>query len=266
MRIANAGLFTNTQMHEYLSSVINKCSIANEYQALQEASATEGIAGCVAVPASSTVHQANGIAGYANTLAASSAGTTNNAVGVYGQCRNLANASACWGLNNVVQDVTGMTGHIMIGNEVDVNLKGIPDRLHGILVTGLPETGTMPAAPPPGNTNGSLARADLLEFFFENGLSFPAGIVFSRGSVNGTGLQLDGTCNTGSAPCVSQSVTYTSYDNSDQPHTVVDLSGYGVPTMNCAVGSTYRNSAAASASTVFYVCYPANTWSAAEVR
>jgi hypothetical protein len=41
--------------------------------------------------------------------------------------------------------------------------------------------------------------------------------------------------------------------------------GAGVPTSNCSIGSQYNNTAASSTSTVIYVCYPANTWTAVTV-
>jgi hypothetical protein len=40
----------------------------------------------------------------------------------------------------------------------------------------------------------------------------------------------------------------------------------GVPTMACQVGDTDTNSSATSASTVFYVCFPANKWTAVAVH
>ena len=42
-------------------------------------------------------------------------------------------------------------------------------------------------------------------------------------------------------------------------------SGAGVPTANCSIGSTYTNTRATSKSTLLYVCYPANTWTAVMV-
>lgn len=45
--------------------------------------------------------------------------------------------------------------------------------------------------------------------------------------------------------------------------TVVNFAG--VPSGNCAVGTLATNTAAASASTVLYVCAPANTWTAVAV-
>jgi hypothetical protein len=43
------------------------------------------------------------------------------------------------------------------------------------------------------------------------------------------------------------------------------FTSYGVPTQNCAVGSIDQNASAASASTVLYVCAPANVWTAVTV-
>lgn len=218
--VINGGIFTNAQMNDYLLSEVGGINNSTEYNTLQVGNfATEGISGGVAIPIGSSVHQANGVAGYASTAQSSSAGTSSNAVGVYGQCRTLANGSACWGVNQVVQDLPGQTNHLLFGDEVDFNLVGAPTRAHGILVTGLPSSGTMPAAPPVGNTNGSLSRADLLEFYFENGVSWPAGIVFSRTAVNGPGLQLDGTCAAGAVPCSSSSISMTGYDGSNVAHT-----------------------------------------------
>lgn len=42
-------------------------------------------------------------------------------------------------------------------------------------------------------------------------------------------------------------------------------SAAGVPSANCAIGTIGENLSASSASTVLYVCYPANTWTAITV-
>jgi hypothetical protein len=42
-------------------------------------------------------------------------------------------------------------------------------------------------------------------------------------------------------------------------------SGSGAPTGNCSAGSLYTNSSASSSSTVLYICYPANIWTALSV-
>lgn len=41
--------------------------------------------------------------------------------------------------------------------------------------------------------------------------------------------------------------------------------GSGVPSGSCSIGALYSNTSATSASTVLYVCYPANTWTAITV-
>lgn len=48
--------------------------------------------------------------------------------------------------------------------------------------------------------------------------------------------------------------------SSIQTGTATWTSGSGVPHGNCGVSSLYSNSSAINASTVLYVCYPANTW------
>lgn len=250
LTVQNAGLFTNTQMNEYLSSIVNGCNPLTEFQATQGSqTVTAGLTGCVSMPSTSTVHQVNGVEGYVTSNANSSSGTTNNAVGLYGQCRNLVSNGACWGQNTLVQDLVGDSGHVMIGNEIDLNLKGAPARFHGIGIYGAAPSGTMPAAPPVGNTNGSLSRAAVIEAFFPSGLQWPAGLVFSRGSVNGPGLQLDGTCYTGAQPCSSQTITQTGYDGSNVAHTsslftdsngnynIVPASGGGVKLAAAPIGS-----------------------------
>jgi hypothetical protein len=47
--------------------------------------------------------------------------------------------------------------------------------------------------------------------------------------------------------------------------TAVWTSAAGAPSGNCTVGSLYTNTTASTASTVLYVCQPANTWSAVQV-
>jgi hypothetical protein len=47
--------------------------------------------------------------------------------------------------------------------------------------------------------------------------------------------------------------------------TLCVYAGAGVPSINCAIGSLWLRSDAPSASTVAYVCYPLNTWSAVTV-
>lgn len=138
----NAGVFTNTQTNEYLQSLVGTCTTA-EYNTVQTGNfTTDAMAGCVDMPITATVHQINGIAGYVtNHVNVSQSG---GAVGGYFQGRQLANNGSSWGINGLVQDVGGLTGHQLISNELDINVLGTPARAWGILINGA-STGTIPA-------------------------------------------------------------------------------------------------------------------------
>lgn len=69
---------------------------------------------------------------------------------------------------------------------------------------------------------------------------------------------LVGTINAGHLPSINA-------NGSMSDSGIAASSGTGVPSGNCSVGALYTNSAASSASTVLYVCYPANTWNAVTV-
>lgn len=156
LKVSNAGVFTNTQMNDYLTSVINGCSTLTEFQATQGNSnyATEAVSGCVAYPNGATVHQANGVAGYANST--NSTVLTGGAVGGYFSGRQLVNSGASWGINSIVMDTSGVSGDQLASNETDVNFAGSPARVWGIIITGA-STGTTPSGI--GNAAGLDIRA-----------------------------------------------------------------------------------------------------------
>lgn len=113
--ITNSGVFTNTQMNEYMQSLLNSCSPSTEWTATQGTKATDALTGCVASPAGATA-QANAVAGYASGNPGASI------VGGYFQGRCLANNCNSWGMNAVAQDVAGLTtGVSLYGNDVNVN-------------------------------------------------------------------------------------------------------------------------------------------------
>ncbi len=117
LNITDAGVFSNTQQNEYFQSLINGCSPATEFAAMFSGNfATDGLAGCVATPASGNVLQTNGVAGYVNSLS-----TTINAVGVLGIARCLATGCSIWGDNPVAVD-NGFAVTQMYGSEVDINV------------------------------------------------------------------------------------------------------------------------------------------------
>ena len=115
---SNAGVFTNTQMNEYVRSIIGGCSALAEYQRVQgfSAFASEAISACITSPNGATNHQSNAIAGYAST---NNGGLGGFAVGGYFSSACLVTGSHCTGSNSVVIDVAGMTSIGMTGNETD---------------------------------------------------------------------------------------------------------------------------------------------------
>lgn len=98
--VSNPGVFTDTQMNAYLTSLVNGIVPATEFQVEQGAhNATEAITAGIAFPMGSTVYQGNVIAGYAKTLS-----TTTNVVAGYFQTRIGINSGKGWGVNPVFDD------------------------------------------------------------------------------------------------------------------------------------------------------------------
>lgn len=123
LAVTSPATFTNTQMNDPATSLLNGLSPLTEYQAAQgNQYTTDGIIGGVLVPSSATVFQVNGITGYVKNTSSTVAG-----VGIYGQGRCVAstNGARCWGSNLVSTDVTD-AGHsptvtsTLFGLETDV--------------------------------------------------------------------------------------------------------------------------------------------------
>jgi hypothetical protein len=122
-----AGVFTNTQMNEYLQVILNDCNARTEFQSVQGSnSATDAIVGCLAVPRTSSVWQPNAVAGYVNSTSQDS-----HAVGGYFQARALANKTQIWGANFVVQAGEGIANAKLTGLEVDMNQSSGVDNKYG---------------------------------------------------------------------------------------------------------------------------------------
>lgn len=111
----------NTQMNEYMQSLLNGCSPTTEFTDVQGSHfSTDALAGCTSVPGSSTMWQSNAVAGYA----VSSSNSTNVAGG-YFQARGAVAGYNIWGLNPVAFDFPypGGGGN-MTGIEVDTQPQG----------------------------------------------------------------------------------------------------------------------------------------------
>lgn len=128
---SNAGIFTDTQFNEYLTSLIGGINLQTEYQASGFIhNLTEGLAGGVAVPVGSTVTQADGVAGWVNNSS-----TSTNAVGGYFHARCLATGTACWGANPAVSSTPGHAA-TLIGQETDINVTNAGDSAAGMTIAG----------------------------------------------------------------------------------------------------------------------------------
>lgn len=131
MNVTNAGTFTNTQVNLYVQSILNGCSVATEYQSTQgPQNITESITGCIAIPATSTVHESDGVAGFVNNSS-----TATNGVGVYGQARALVSNAHVWGANFVGSD-NGFSDNEVLGAEVDIVSTNAASQGAGIVLQG----------------------------------------------------------------------------------------------------------------------------------
>lgn len=204
----NAGLFTNTQMNLYISSLLNGCNPTTLFQLTHSSVfSTDGFTSCVLVPSSSTVTQINGISAMVQNNANSSTGSVNNAVG--GSFVGYAGASGAWvwGINPLVSDAAGLTSTGLL-NEYDLNIFGTPGYVSLFRVNGF-VTGTMPAGIAPGSSaNAGSALMDVVHGVSTNPV-WPVGLNFQDGSISNIVLQVGALCTSGS--CASPKIAFTSY-------------------------------------------------------
>lgn len=104
----NAGVFTDTQMNQYVKANIGGINFLTEFQVLEGThGVTDGFSGGVNCLPGATVLQCNGVAGYVvNSTSASIGG----GMGGYFQDRATVANSHNWGSNSVVADTTGCCG------------------------------------------------------------------------------------------------------------------------------------------------------------
>lgn len=130
------GVFTNTTPGvngPNVQASVNSCSPSTEWlnQGRGGTADTEAITGCVTIGSGSTATQATGVAGYANVSS-----TSTNGVGGYFQAVCTATGVKCWGLNAVVESVTGHAATFM-QHEFDVNVNNAGDVGVGMELTGV---------------------------------------------------------------------------------------------------------------------------------
>lgn len=101
----NTGVFTDTQMNQYMASNVGSLNFLSEFQLAEgNHGSTEAFSGGIVTPVAATVLQAAAINGYA----VNSSPTTFN-FGGYFQSRCAVNGTKCGGINPVAFDTTGNT-------------------------------------------------------------------------------------------------------------------------------------------------------------
>ena len=127
----------------YQSSNVNALNVPSEVAAQQGGTySISALIGAVHTPSTSTIHQTNGVMGIIDDYS-----TSTNAVAGYFQAVAMANSVDVWGLNPLVASASGISGDLLTGVEVDVNIANAGDTARGINVTGA--WGATPSVPPP---------------------------------------------------------------------------------------------------------------------
>lgn len=138
------GVFTNTQMNQPFTFIMNNLDLASEFAATQGTvnHATQVLSIGVQIPSGATASQAGPIGAYVNDLSPAS-----NAVGVFINCRGLAAQVQCFGINESVTDTDvpaaeGGTGNsyplnALIANESDIECANLMTACVGYNMIGI---------------------------------------------------------------------------------------------------------------------------------
>lgn len=216
LSVANAGVFTNTQMNQYFTSIINGIPL-DMYHSIQgfPGFTTEAGTFGIAVPAAAPIGEADSVVGMITSACNSSARTTCNSVAVSGHAEALANGAAVWGQNTTVSNHNAaLTGLNLIGNEIDIGLAGNQSGgyVHGLDVFLTPAVG----ATMPSGINGvgievanSTYTAQWFDGLFISGLGI---------NTSGNAIYIDQNCATGAGACNSAKITLVGQDGSNVQH------------------------------------------------
>jgi hypothetical protein len=174
-----------------------------------------------------------------------------NVAGFFANVKATAPGAAVWGANYAVTDDGVSSDTNLTGLEIDIGSSGSPMFVQAYTV----EAGGEGTAP-----DGSVAYLN-----HNTGGSFKLTNSFvSDVAAADVALVANPVAYGNSQP--SQPVNFTATDSAGSYHTASIFAGVGTPTGSCSVGSLYSNTTATSASTVLYVCHPANTWNAVTIQ
>jgi hypothetical protein len=128
LKLTTPGEFTGSQTKQHSFVAVGGIDMAREFASTCiGCKAEEAIAGGIEVPMGAKNAGNNGVGGYCVThadsrhLGSGPPGEGANCVGGFFHAHAAANYSAVWGLNPVVNDVSGISGHDMQGMEIDMS-------------------------------------------------------------------------------------------------------------------------------------------------
>jgi hypothetical protein len=134
--IANAGNFTDGQIHDYLSVFLNG------YTEAGNVSTINAISTGIVVP-TGTINNPNGISTRVYDYCNSFSRSVCDATGGYFVAEAKGTGAGVWGINPIAFDDPGVVGAQIQGGEFDIGISGTPTFVRGIAVIGV-NPGTAP--------------------------------------------------------------------------------------------------------------------------
>jgi hypothetical protein len=128
--VANSGVFTNTKMNQYVTSLLDGINVAAELGV--SGNATIALTGGVATPSGTAVLNSIAAGEFAGSSCNSLNATVCNTVAVYGLGDAQTNSASVWGANFLAKDETGVIGAQLKGVEIDMILNGTPSIFSGL--------------------------------------------------------------------------------------------------------------------------------------
>jgi hypothetical protein len=237
-KLTPTGDFKGTQFKQHQSVAVGGIDMGHEFSSVCKGCkfTEDAIAGGIEVPAGASSAGNNGIAGYCVTHADSrqpGAGLLAwgaNCVGGFFHAHAAASYSAIWGLNPMAYDDPGITGHSIIGMEIDMGVQGTPAQVFGINLPGgggSVNSGTMPL-----NSAGVVVQAPYP-------LQYQLGAFVVGAHAAAIGLSLFPNCFLKDKPtCSSAVIQLTGQNAGKQEQTYIGADSFGDQLMNQVSANT----------------------------
>jgi hypothetical protein len=232
LKLTPPGDFQGSQLKQHISVAVGGIDMAREFSSICKGCkyTQDAVAGGIEVPSGATNVGNNGISGYCVAYADSRqhgsgpAAEVANCVGGFFHAHAAANYSAVWGLNPMAYDDPGITGHSVIGMEIDMGVQGTPAQVYGIVLPGgggSVNSGTMPLS-----SAGVVVQAP-------NPLQYQLGAFVVGAHAAPIGLSLFPNCFLkGDPSCSSAVIQLTGQNAGKQEQTYIGADSFGDQVMN----------------------------------